>query len=44
MMKRGCYSQFLGEVESCGELIYLSISPFRTEGADFQMFPCIGGS
>ena len=35
---------FLGEVESCSKLTYLAISPFRTEGADFQMFPCRGGS
>ena len=34
----------LGEVESCSELTYLSISPFRTEGAGFQKFPCRGES
>ena len=33
---------FLEEVEN--EVIYLAISPLRTEGADYQMLPCRGGS
>ena len=26
------------------KVTYLAISPLRTEGADYQMFPCRGGS